>query len=171
MPKLKSINTNRFVNLGQQPTQNAPAQQKSSTPQYGGKFSNLGTLTTDYGEGTRIEKFHPGLDIANKIGTPIPSFVGGKVIDLKTGRAQGEKNAGNYVLVEDAQGNKHRYSHLNNVWVKVGQTVNPGTLIGGMGNTGNTYSLHGGTGSHLDYRITNAYNKYINPFDFYKKVS
>jgi murein DD-endopeptidase MepM/ murein hydrolase activator NlpD len=48
----------------------------------------------------------------------------------------------------------------------VGQSVNKGQQIGSMGNTGQTYSLSGGTGSHLDYRIVDMYGKYVNPYKF-----
>ena len=61
------------------------------------------------------------------------------------------------------------YSHLNNSYVRVGQNITPGTIVGGMGNTGSTYSLHGGTGSHLDYRIKDLYGKYVNPSQYLAK--
>ena len=127
-------------------------------------ISSLGTVTTPYQGSTNYESVHPGIDVANKIGTQIPSFSGGTVIESKSGYKQGDKGFGNTVVVQDAKGNKWRYSHLNQGYVKVGQQVQPGTVIGGMGNTGSTYSLHGGTGSHLDLRIKDAYGKYLNPY-------
>ena len=149
--------------------QNRTAQ---STPQQ--KFSNLstnignlGSVTTPYGGSTKFEKFHPGVDIANKIGTPIPSFGEGTVIGEDTGKVQGDKGFGNTVLVKDAQGNIVRYSHLNKAFVKVGDKIGKGTEVGEMGNSGSTYSQSGtGTGSHLDLRIKNAYGKYINPLAY-----
>lgn len=126
-------------------------------------FKGLGTITTPYGGSTKYEKFHPGVDIANVIGTKIPSYSSGKVVDVSLGHKKGEKNGGNYVVIQDAQGNKHRYSHLNNAYVKVGQYLKKGDILGEMGNTGNVYSTSGGTGSHLDYRIVSAFGKYINP--------
>lgn len=139
----------------------------ASTPQFTpASFKNLGTITTPYGGQTRFEAQHPAVDIANKIGTPIPSFVSGTVTDVAQGKRQGDKGYGNYVVVTDAQGNKHRYSHLNKAFVRIGEKVQRGRTIGQMGNTGSTYSQHGGTGSHLDYRIMDAYNKYVNPMRF-----
>ncbi len=136
----------------------------------GGQLSGrFGTVSVPFGGSTRFEGFHPGLDIANKIGTRIPSFSPGIVRDVITGKRQGDPGYGNYVIVEDAQGNRHRYSHLNNSYVQVGQQVGRGSVIGEMGNTGQTYSVSGrGTGSHLDYRVKDLFGKYINPQRFVK---
>jgi len=126
--------------------------------------SALGTTTVPYGGSTRYEKFHPGVDVAAPIGKPIPSFTPGKVTQVKTGQKQGSPGYGNYVIVTDPYGAQHRYSHLHQSFVKVGQDIPAGGTLGTMGNTGQTYSEHGGTGSHLDYRILNAYKKYVNPY-------
>ena len=128
--------------------------------------TNLGIVTTPYGGSTRYEGKHPGIDIANKMGTNIPSFSSGNVIDMKSGYKQGDKGYGNYVIVQDPQGNKHRYSHLDKSYVQIGQPVTKGMAIGQMGNTGQTYSQSGGDASHLDYRIVDIYGKYINPSRF-----
>jgi len=132
----------------------------------GSKYKDVGTVTTEYGGSTNYEKFHPGIDIANKIGTPLYSTVPGKVIATDSGKVQGNKGYGNYVEVQDAQGNRHRYSHLNQAYVKIGDVLKQGQLYGTMGNTGSTYSNSGGTGSHLDYRIWDMYNKYVNPSSY-----
>ena len=148
----------------------------NSTPQMSGNvspdISKLGTQTTGWGESTRYEKFHPAVDIANKPDTPIPSFIQGTVTSVVTGKKQGDNGYGNYVIVTDAQGNKHRYSHLHQAYVKVGQKVGSGQQLGTMGNSGSTYSPSGkGTGTHLDYRIVNAYNKYVNPYTYLKNFT
>ena len=134
----------------------------------GNVSSSLGPVTVPYGGSTNYEKFHPGIDIAAPIGTELKPYVGGTVIDLRTGRVQdaSKPSFGNYVIIKDSQGNNHRYSHLSKSFVKVGQQVTPDMVIGNIGNSGSTYSTHGGTGSHLDYRIKNAYGKYIDPSVF-----
>lgn len=124
------------------------------------------TVTVPYGSSTKYEAFHPGVDLAfaGDIGANIPSFAPGKVTEVVTGKKQGDPWSGNYIVVQDAQGNKFRYSHLSNSYVKVGQQVNRGDVIGAEGNSGYTYSPSGkGTGAHLDFRIKNAYNKYVDP--------
>lgn len=148
---------------------------KKQPSSYQGIVSNIsdllkmGTKTTDYGGSTKYEKFHPGLDIANVGGTPIPSTIEGTVVEIVTGKKQGDKGFGNQVVIVDSQGNKHKFSHLDKIWTKVGQKVKSGETIATMGNTGSTYSPSGtGTGTHLDYRIVDAYNKYINPYTYFK---
>lgn len=147
----------------------------NSTPQMAGNlstdFNKLGVETTKWGDATKFEKFHPGIDIANKIGTPIPAFAEGTVTAVDTGHKQGDKAFGNTITVTDAQGNKVRYSHLSQSYVKVGQKVNPGQEVGTMGNSGQTYSNSGGTGSHLDLRIVDAFNQYVNPNTYLNKLT
>lgn len=162
---------NRYPNI----INNIP--QKQTTQQDSGSsgslplstFKSLGNITTPYGGNTRDEGFHPGVDVANAIGTKIPAMTSGQVVDKSEGHQQGEKNGGNYVIIKDEKGNEHRYSHLNRAYVKVGQYVKAGTPLGEMGNSGNTYSDSGGTGSHLDYRIVSTLGKYINPSDYLRK--
>lgn len=133
---------------------------------------SLGVITTMPGTSTNYEKSHPGVDIANKPGTPIPSFVKGTVVEVVNNQTGAKNGYGNYVIVKDADGNMHRYSHLSNSYVKVGQPVGRGTVLGGMGNTGATYSEGGsGDGTHLDYRVVTAFGKYMNPMTYVKYLS
>lgn len=151
----KSVDVGRFRNLNSIQGGKIPS-----------SLQSLGTQTVPYGGSTRYEKRHPGIDIANEIGTPIPSQTGGKVSRVVTGKKQGDKGFGNLVEVIDQYGYTHRYSHLNAPNVRPGQTVQRGTPLGTMGNTGQTYSVTGGTGSHLDYRILDAYRKYVDPYQY-----
>lgn len=156
----KAFDVNAYSGLGSMSTEGStPAMTPAS-------FKSLGAITTPYGGQTRFEASHPAIDIANKIGTPVPAFSGGVVTDVVSGKKQGDKGYGNYVVVTDAQGNKHRYSHLYKSFVRVGQRVSRGGRVGLIGNSGQTYSTSGGTGAHLDYRIMDAYNKYVNPMRF-----
>jgi len=133
---------------------------------------NLGAKTTEYGTSTKYEKFHPGIDVANVKGTSIPSTIDGTVTEVITGKKQGDKGFGNQVVITDSQGNKHKFSHLDKIFTKVGQQIRGGQQIATMGNSGSTYSPSGkGTGTHLDYRIesaiVNAANKYLNPYTYF----
>lgn len=153
-----------------------PQPQAQPQPQTGpapmpGSFSNLGKMTVPYGGSTRYEAKHPGVDIANAIGTPIPAFSGGTVSQVVSGKKQGDPGFGNFVVVTDPQGGKHRYSHLNQAFVKVGTPIKRGQQIGTMGHSGQTYSESGGSGSHLDIRIRDAFGKYANPFTYLKNLS
>lgn len=132
-------------------------------------MDSIGNETVDYGGETKYEGVHPGVDIANKIGTPINAFTPGVVTKVETGHKQGDNGFGNYIIITDPYGAQHRYSHLSQSFVRVGQKVGQGNPIAAMGNTGSTYSESGGTGSHLDYRISDAYGKYQNPYQYLSK--
>ena len=133
-------------------------------------LTKLGVITTPFGGDTTQEKGSPGVDIANKIGTKIPTTTPGVVTDVSYGHKPGENNYGNYVIVTDPNGDQHRYSHLNRGYVSVGQKVGAGKPIGELGNTGATYSASGqGDGANLDYRIVDKYGRYKNPMTYLKK--
>ena len=129
-------------------------------------ISDIGRVSVQPGGSTRYERVHPGVDIANITGTPIPSFTGGKVSEIVSGKRQGDQAFGNYIIVTDGGGNKHRYSHLSGSYVSLGQQVSPGTPIGAMGRSGQVYSPSGNDPSHLDYRIKSAAGAYLNPYNF-----
>lgn len=134
------------------------------------KLKSLGKITMPYGGATRYEKFHPGVDVANKEGTPIPAMTNGVVTEVTSGHQNGENNYGNQVSVKDDQGNTHYYSHVKNAFVKRGQRVHGGQPIAAMGKTGSAYSPSGGDPTHLDYRVVNAYGKYRNPLQFMSNI-
>jgi murein DD-endopeptidase MepM/ murein hydrolase activator NlpD len=123
----------------------------------------IGKLTTPFGAKTEQEKFHPGIDLAAKRGTPLPAFKGGKVVQIITGKPHGTNDFGNSIMIKDKKGLTHRYSHLHDVLVKPGQTVGDGQKIGSIGDSGATYSPSGSDSSNLDYRIVDAFGKFINP--------
>lgn len=138
------------------------------------KFPNmtkLGKITTPYGGDTRYEQFHPGVDIANAKGTPIPAPVDGQVVRAVGDKVQGDASYGNSVMIKDADGNHHNLGHLDRTMVQPGQTIRRGTPIGTMGNTGAAYSPSGnGDGTHLDYRIVSAFGRYKNPQPYLKNL-
>ena len=162
----QTLNTKYRNVTGVQPSAGMPKFKTSTPSTLPTSIKQLGNVTVRPGESTRFEKSHPGIDIANTIGTQLPAFTGGAVTAVQTGQRQGSPGYGNYVIITDKNGNKHRYSHLDGTTVKMGDQIQPGQSVGTMGNTGQTYSLSGGTGSHLDYRIQDAYGKYVDP-DFY----
>ncbi len=157
----------------QQRKQARPKQQQGSANalrEFNQGFNSLGTITTPFGGSTRYEQSHPGLDIANRIGTPVPSLSGGIVERVVRGQSPDSKGFGNYVIVKDATGNSFRYSHLNNSYMQVGQQIKQGQLLGTIGNTGSTYSRSKtGSGAHLDIRVRDAYNTFLDPTKFFRK--
>ena len=75
-------------------------------------------------------------------------------------RIENDKYYGKYVIVRDrVTGNFHWFCHLQTIFVKQGQIVSRGTVIGIMGSTGNS------TGVHLHYEIRNHSNIYDRTID------
>lgn len=64
---------------------------------------------------------------------------------VETVRNLGDTSYGRYIVVRHAEGWKTLYAHLSAFNVSVGQSVSTGTIIGKVGNSGNS------TGAHLHY--------------------
>jgi len=134
-------------------------------------LARLGAMTTPYGGSTKYEGFHPGIDVANVRGTPIPFVSSGTVVEVVTGKKQGDPGYGNYVKVRDEKGNFVKYAHADKMNVRLGQKVSTGQVGLTMGNSGSTYSLHGGGGDHLDIRFTDMFGKYFDPYSYFRALS
>ena len=100
----------------------------------------VGTITSNFGP--RWGTTHYGLDIANRIGTPIRSVMDGVV--LEAGPASG---FGLWVRVRHTDGSIAVYGHINSHEVREGQKVSAGQVIAAMGNRGIS------TGSHLHFEL------------------
>jgi len=98
--------------------------------------------------------FHPGIDLAAPIGTPVHAT--GDAVVTRAGVAAGY---GNLVILSHGAGIETRYGHLSRILVGIGQHVHPGDVIGQVGSTGRS------TGSHLHYEIRVA-DRAINPLPF-----
>ena len=163
----KAVDTSQYGGLAGTVKRNLPRNISTS-------IKDIGNVSVHPGGKTRYEAVHPGIDIANVTGTPIPSFTGGKVSQIVTGKKWKDPGYGNYIIVVDQQGNKHRYSHLSASYVKIGDPVYRGMPIGAMGKSGQTYSSHaGGDPSHLDFRSRDPRGAYIDPMQFvnaYQKI-
>ena len=94
------------------------------------------------GFGMRWGSMHTGVDIANTPGTPIRAVAAGTVID--SGPAQG---FGNWIRIRHEDGSISVYGHMQSLNVAVGETVESGQNIAGMGSMGFS------TGSHLHFEI------------------
>ena len=100
------------------------------------------------GFGVRIDPFtgerafHPGLDFAGPMYTPVYATAPGVV--SFTGPRNGY---GNVVEIDHGHGLKTRFGHLAAIYVSLGQRVAIGTKLGGIGSTGRS------TGPHLHYEV------------------
>ncbi len=85
---------------------------------------------------------HLGTDYGAPIGTPVQSIGNGKVVFAA--RKGGE---GNMVQIQHSSGYETMYLHLARIYVRTGEHVAIGKIIGVVGSTGLS------TGPHLDFRI------------------
>lgn len=101
---------------------------------------------------------HDGLDLVGIGDKNIYSTVDGVVRSASWENSLNHKQGfGLYVSIRDSFDNVYYFGHLSKVFVKKGQKIKKGTLIGIEGNTG--YSF----GSHLHYCCRfDANKKYVN---------
>lgn len=86
--------------------------------------------------------FHTGIDLADSIGTPIYAAGDGNI--MTTGMTGGY---GLMVKVRHPYGFITLYGHMSTIYVRTGQFVKKGQIIGRVGNTGRV------TGPHLHYEV------------------
>lgn len=106
----------------------------------------MGWVTSGFGFRTNpftgLTQMHEGLDISNRVGTPIVAPANGVVSDVGNDIAHGK-----VVVIFHGFGMTTRFSHLSKVHVRVGQRVKRGDKIAEIGMTGKT------TGPHLHYEV------------------
>lgn len=124
--------------------------------------------TSGFGSST-VGGPHRGIDLASPKGTRLDANVSGKVI--ASGNATSfnmSKTYGNVVVIQDENGLKHIYAHLEKAIAQLDSTVSAGTQIGTIGNSGRVKSKTG-DGSHLHYEI-NKNGKPIDPSSYIKNA-
>ena len=98
--------------------------------------------------------FHTGVDISAPKGTKVFAAASGKVVEVSR-----SKNNGLYIKIKHINGIETAYTHLSQVFVKRGEFVEKGEIIGLVGNSGRT------TGPNLHYEV-HFRGKPINPLIF-----
>jgi murein DD-endopeptidase MepM/ murein hydrolase activator NlpD len=125
---------------------------------FGVPFSKWATWTSGFG--IRVdpisheERSHKGIDLRAKYGDPVYASAPGKVIF--TGISGGY---GNLIQIAHGHGYITFYGHLSRIYVKSGQKVRRGSLIGRVGATGRV------TGPHLHFEIR-LNGKALDPLQF-----
>jgi murein DD-endopeptidase MepM/ murein hydrolase activator NlpD len=97
---------------------------------------------TTSGFGYRWGRLHAGEDFAVREGTPLASMSTGTVTF-----AGEESGFGNLVEIRYWDGTTSYYGHMSVISVNVGESVDPGAIVGESGNTGHS------TGPHLHLEI------------------
>jgi murein DD-endopeptidase MepM/ murein hydrolase activator NlpD len=100
----------------------------------------------------RFHLFHPAIDLAAPIGTPVKPIAAGKILVANYNNF----GLGNYLVVKHGADFYSVYAHLNEILVEKDQEVTKETIIGTVGSTGFS------TGPHLHLEVINE-NQKINP--------
>jgi murein DD-endopeptidase MepM/ murein hydrolase activator NlpD len=90
-------------------------------------------------------RMHDGVDLAAPKGSEIGSVRAGTVLRVP----RSETGYGNQVVVDHGEGMVSRYAHCQDIFVKVGDPVNAGQLLGTVGSSGDSTGPH----LHLEVRI------------------
>src|SRR5947209_16186664 len=101
-----------------------------------------GIITSPFGG----RRNHPGIDINGSTGDPVTAAGDGTVV-LAGMAPAGYSGYGNVVMVDHGGGLATLYAHLSRVDVAMGQAVQQGQQLGGIGATGLA------TGDHLRYEV------------------
>jgi len=100
----------------------------------------------------RFHLFHPAIDLAAPIGTPVKAIAAGRVIIAN----RNSFGLGNYLVIKHGAQFYSVYAHLNEILAEKDQEINKEVVIGTVGNTGFS------TGPHLHLEII-VDNQKINP--------
>lgn len=100
------------------------------------QLPHSGYLTTPF------SAWHPGVDLAISLDTPIHPINDGVVIDVQFSF----DGLGHFVVIQHEQGYQSVYGHMGKIFVTVGQKVTVDTILGEVGLTGRTTGPH----THLE---------------------
>jgi murein DD-endopeptidase MepM/ murein hydrolase activator NlpD len=106
------------------------------------QLPHIGYISTHY------STWHPGLDIAIGLGTPIRPILKGQVVAIE----YGFWGLGHSVTVEHESGIRSTYGHMGRIYTKVGEQVTKSSNLGEVGMTGNTSGPH----THLEITLNGA---------------
>jgi len=108
-------------------------------PTVGWVTSGFGFRTNPF---TGLPQMHEGMDISNRVGTPVIASADGIISDIRE-----DWSLGKILLISHGFGMTTRYAHLNKVLVRIGQKVKRGDKIAEVGTSGRA------TGPHLHYEV------------------
>lgn len=92
----------------------------------------------------KVRKFHEGMDFTAAVGTEVYATGNGTI---EFAARDGEGGYGNEVIIDHGHTYKTVYAHLSRIFVKPGQAILRGQIIGYVGNTGKS------TAPHLHYEV------------------
>jgi LysM repeat protein len=86
---------------------------------------------------------HRAIDLARGVGTPVKAADNGYVVVA----GWSNQGYGNYVVIDHKNGYQTLYAHMSRIFVRAGDVVGQGAVIGNMGSTGRS------TGPHLHFEV------------------
>jgi murein DD-endopeptidase MepM/ murein hydrolase activator NlpD len=105
----------------------------------------------------RFDGFHNGIDLGAHTGTPVRSVMDGTISRM----GNDPEGLGNWIEVTHPDGTRTRYAHLSDFGdIARGQTVEAGSVIGAVGNTGNS------SGPHLHFEVIDQNGRNVDPRTF-----
>ncbi len=120
--------------------------------------------TVSSGYGYRWGSMHRGIDISAPAGTAIYASRSGVVVVSMMGYSgSGFGGYGNVIMIQHDDGTYTMYAHCASRYVSVGETVQQGQVIAGVGSTGNS------TGNHLHFEIRMGVSSSttVNPMNYF----
>jgi murein DD-endopeptidase MepM/ murein hydrolase activator NlpD len=141
-------NLNKFLSESYEVQQSLPY----FWPMKGGHFTSFyGPRLSPFGYS---RDFHAGIDLAEAVGTELYAAADGRII-----LASYNGGYGRMVKIQHRFGFRTYYAHMSRVYVRTGQSVKKGQLIGRVGATGRV------TGPHLHYEVRVG-DRHIDPLPF-----
>lgn len=119
------------------------------------------SIAARFGDVGAWARYHTGFDFSAPIGTPIYAPTAGVVTHAGSG-GDAAGWAGNYVVIEHADGTQTLYAHMSSISVQSGAKVTGGTRLGQVGQTGRAF------GPHLHFEV---YPAGAEPGDVYSAVN
>lgn len=122
------------------------------------------------GFGNRINPFnkkiyrHTGLDLVAERGTEVLATAGGKIIKTHIDVTPG--GSGSFILIDHGKGYQTRYTKMESVFIRLGQSVKQGQIIGTVGQTGTSIAPHLHYEVFLNGRPVNPISFMVESFSF-----
>ena len=108
----------------------------------------------------KIRTMHKGVDMSTDYGVPVYATGDGVIEKVEQGKRR--RGYGRQILINHKFGYKTRYAHLLKMFVKPGEKVQRGQLIGEVGSSG------GSTGPHLHYEVIHL-GRNVNPVNYFNR--
>jgi murein DD-endopeptidase MepM/ murein hydrolase activator NlpD len=122
------------------------------------------TRNFSYGDGwgaDRGRRNHAGMDMGGRRGTPLFAIESGYI-----NRTKRQSNGALQIVMKGKSGSKYYYGHMQHVFVRGGQSVRAGQVIGTMGDSGSPGAVH----LHFEYWKSGRESAAVNPASLLRTI-